>query len=184
MTLGDAKAMALRLMNMHGLEDWSFAFDRAVRRFGTCNRASRRITLSGPLTQLNHEAEVRDTILHEIAHARSRGGHGKSWRREAARLGCRVRACYTDDVVTPKPPLVGECPRCGRLSRGHRRAKVACGFCCRRYNNDRYTPAFRLRWRPVAAREDVYSSSLPRAVFLSEPEITRTKKTGQMAFEW
>jgi hypothetical protein len=185
MTLQDAKAMALTLMDAHGLQDWTFAFDRAVRRFGTCNRAMRRITLSAPLVKLNSEAEVRDTILHEIAHARSRGGHGRSWRREAARLGCRVRACYTGDVATPTPPFVGECPRCGRLSRGHRRSKVACGPCCKRYNNDRYTSAFRLRWRRADdARQGVHRPDLLRVVSSVEPEIPLTQKTSQMVFEW
>src|SRR5262249_46398867 len=124
-TLPEARTMARGLMDVHGLQHWTFTFDRAVQRFGLCDRTERRITLSARLVELNGENEVRDTILHETAHARSRGGHGKSWRREAARLGCRVRACYSSDVVTPTPKFIGECPRCGAASRSHRRTKVA-----------------------------------------------------------
>jgi predicted SprT family Zn-dependent metalloprotease len=175
--------MAVALMDAHGLGEWTFAFDSAVRRFGMCDRTARRITLSAPLVELNNEAEIRDTILHEIAHARSRGHHGRSWRREAERLGCRIRACYTGDIVTPTPPFVGECPRCGRISRSHRRTDVACRACCKRYNRDRYTAAFRLRWR----RADAHQIQLPdvrRAVPQIAPEISRTNKAGQMAFDW
>ncbi len=176
--------MALTLMEKHGLRDWTFAFDHAVRRFGMCDRAARRITLSAPLVELNHHAEVRDTILHEIAHARSRGGHGRSWRRQAERLGCRIRACYTDDVVTPTPPFAGECPRCGDISRSHRRTEVACRRCCRQYNNGRYSPAFRLRWRHVAPEADIQLEHVRRKVSPREPGITRTDNTRQMVFEW
>jgi hypothetical protein len=176
--------MALTLMDAHGLQDWRFAFDRAVRRFGTCNRATRQITLSAPLVKLNKEAEVRDTILHEIAHARSRGGHGRSWRREAARLGCRVRACYAGDVATPTPPFVGECPRCGDISRSHRRTEVACRRCCRQYNNGQYSHAFRLRWRHVDSQRDIQLEHVRREVSLPELGITRPDNLRQMVFEW
>ena len=69
MNLFEASILARSLMSEHGLADWGFAFDHARRRFGACNYTRRRITLSRPLTLLNGIDEVRDTILHEIAHA-------------------------------------------------------------------------------------------------------------------
>ena len=70
MELADAESLALELMRQHGLlPRWKFKFDRAIRRFGCCNEGKRLISLSARLTELNSEYEVRDTILHEIAHA-------------------------------------------------------------------------------------------------------------------
>ena len=69
MILKDAEALAHQLISDHGLSDWHFEFDRAVRRFGFCMHRARTITLSKRFTLLNPEPEVRNTILHEIAHA-------------------------------------------------------------------------------------------------------------------
>ena len=79
MHLIDARNLAWDLMRQHGLADlgWRFRFDHARRRFGSCKYREKAITLSRPLTLLNGEAEVRDTVLHEIAHALCPGdGHG------------------------------------------------------------------------------------------------------------
>jgi hypothetical protein len=51
------------------LPKWSFQFDSAKLAFGKCNFTDRVISLSRHLVELNNEAEVRDTVLHEIAHA-------------------------------------------------------------------------------------------------------------------
>lgn len=116
----DAARLARELMNRHGLLDsgWRFQFDHARRRFGTCRYREKTITLSKPLTLLNAEAEVRDTILHEIAHALCPGdGHGVRWKAACRRIGARPRRCYTDATVTSPPRAAAKyafgCPPCG-----------------------------------------------------------------------
>ena len=75
MDLQHARQLAIDLIEAHGLAPrWKFAFDRAIRRFGNCDYTRRRITLSAPLTLLNDEEKVKDTILHEIAHALAHEG--------------------------------------------------------------------------------------------------------------
>ena len=69
MNLNDAKTLANELMNQHGLYDWTFMFDDAKLRFGQCRHRSKEISLSRELTELNDVVHVKDTILHEIAHA-------------------------------------------------------------------------------------------------------------------
>ena len=70
MILAQARKLAHDLMRLHKLPAaWSFQFDRSKVRFGKCNYAKKEISLSQHLVQLNTETEVRDTILHEIAHA-------------------------------------------------------------------------------------------------------------------
>ncbi len=117
MNLYEAAQLAKDLMKQHGLDDWSFSFDHARRRFGQCNYTHRRITLSKRLTFLNPLEEVRDTILHEIAHGLTPGAkHGPRWRAKCREIGARAVRCFTEErVVTPPrraaPYLLG-CPKC------------------------------------------------------------------------
>lgn len=133
MTLADARALAEELIALHGLADWSFGFDRARRRLGSCRPAQRRITLSAPLTRLNRADVVRDTILHEIAHALTPGdGHGRAWRAACRRVGARPERCAADGkVVLPPAPYALVCDRCGaRYARFRRtRGRYVCGRC-------------------------------------------------------
>ena len=145
MELDDAAQLASELMRKHGLlPRWKFAFDRAIRRFGSCNERKKLITLSGRLTELNSEYQVRDTILHEIAHALvgARAGHGRKWRKMASLVGCNARSCYGDEVRQPAGGFVGQCPTCGRELRRARRRQVSCGRCDRKFNRQHL-----IRWR-------------------------------------
>ncbi len=110
--------MALMLIRQHGLVGWQFRFDHARRRFGCCKPALKLITLSRPLTLLNPEEQVRDTILHEIAHALTPGnGHGARWRSKCKELGAKPARCYTDATVVSPPRQAARyefgCRACG-----------------------------------------------------------------------
>ena len=117
MNLYEARHLARNLMTQHGLSGWSFAFDHARRRFGTCRATRKLITLSRPLTLLNNLEQVRDTILHEIAHALTPGdGHGARWKAKCVEIGAVPKRCYTDEQVTSPPRLPAKyqlgCARC------------------------------------------------------------------------
>src|ERR1700760_1168305 len=91
-------------MHQHGLVGWTFRFDNARRRFGSCRYGSKLITLSRPLVYLNDVEQVRDTILHEIAHALAPGDkHGPRWRAACVKVGAIPKRCYTDDAVRSPP---------------------------------------------------------------------------------
>src|SRR5262245_412974 len=137
MDLSTAERLACRLLRRHGLSPpWTFAFDRAIYRFGSCNRRKRQITLSRKLTLLNDELQVKDTILHEIAHALAPvgAGHGKKWKSIARSLGCSDQRCFGSEVVTPKPRYTGICPTCATKITRHRRKRLSCGRCDRKFN--------------------------------------------------
>lgn len=130
--LDAAEAMARALMAEHGLRDWSLVFDRAKRRAGICRYDRREIGLSAPLTALHPEADVRDTVLHEIAHALvgARHGHDAVWRATARRIGCSGERCVSRDAPELDGAWVGTCPAGHTVSR-HRRPDrpAACRRC-------------------------------------------------------
>lgn len=124
MDLEESSALALRLMEQHGLlqSGWDFEYDRAKTRFGRCSYRRRVISLSRYLTPLRDEMDVRDTILHEIAHALTPGAHhGPRWRSKAREIGCNGERCGEGPVLPGRYTYT--CAGCnGRWNR-HRRFK-------------------------------------------------------------
>lgn len=112
MHLLDAQTLANQLIDQHLGPSWTFGFNNARRSFGVCKYTPRRIELSRHLVKINDEPQVRDTILHEIAHALAgyTAAHGPEWRRTARELGATPTRCYSnDDVNTPARRWIGEC---------------------------------------------------------------------------
>ena len=132
MELAQAQQLADDLMRLHKLSPtWSFRFDRSKVSFGKCYYGKKLISLSRHLVQLNDEGEVRDTILHEIAHALApRGaGHNSVWQAIALSIGCDGKRCFGAEVVRPMPKFKGTCPSCKIVIYRHRRMEVACAQC-------------------------------------------------------
>lgn len=133
MDLEDARQLAHELMDQHGLTGWRFAFDQAKRRAGVCRHSQRVIGLSAPITRLHPEEEVRDTVLHEIAHALvgPRAGHGPVWAATARRIGCSAERCVPDDAPAVPGDWIGVCLQGHAVDRHRRPERVllctACG---------------------------------------------------------
>jgi len=160
MNLNDAQSMAISLIKEHGLSDgsnmeghgWIFEFDNAKRRFGSCKNPTgkhgRKITLSRHLTELNSEDDVRDTILHEIAHAlhweeTREFSHNRKWQKIAVSIGCNGLRCYGSEIVAPEKIWIGTCPSCDRKIERYRiRKTLACGSCC----NGKYDEEYKFIW--------------------------------------
>lgn len=122
MRLDEARALAVGLMAEHDLSGWRLVFDEAKTRAGVCRPDSREIGLSRPLTLLYDREQVRDTVLHEIAHALvgTRHGHDRVWRAAALRIGCSGTRCVSEDAPRLDGAWVGVCPA-GHRSTAHRR---------------------------------------------------------------
>lgn len=137
MDLADAFALAEHLLERHGLHDWSVEYDAAKRRAGICRFGPRVIGLSAPLTALHGEVEVRDTILHEIAHALvgPRHGHDAVWRRQAVAIGCSGQRCTPETAEQVQTAWLGVCSA-GHTTGRHRRPErvVSCARCSSTFN--------------------------------------------------
>ena len=131
MFLPDAHITTVALMSRHGLAGWSFAWDDSTVRFGVCKYRTKTIGLSRRLVELNGEEEVRNTIVHEIAHALAPGsGHGRAWKRKALEIGARPERCYAaKDVKAPTRKFTGRCPSCALTVARDRRTRCACRRC-------------------------------------------------------
>lgn len=146
-----AKKMALELMSKHGLlaNGWTFNFDNARSRLGCCKHRQRIISLSTRWVEVLDETKVRDTILHEIAHALVGGGHGHDyvWQRKALEIGCVGNRCYNaTGKKTPESKYIAICHGCGTKHKRNRKQKAgissSCGICSPRIYNENY----RLTW--------------------------------------
>lgn len=123
MDLSEVRRLGLALIAEHGLDGWRLELDRARRRAGVCRYDRSVIGLSAPLMRLYDEAEVRETILHEIAHALAgaRAGHGPRWRAIARRIGSTGARCIDDDAPRVPGAWVGRCDWCGYTVELYRR---------------------------------------------------------------
>lgn len=157
MKLEEAQELGLQLMREHGLlgAGWIFGFDRSRRRFGVCIPEKKRIQLSRVLTLLNETAPVRETILHEIAHAlaylryQKSTGHDRRWREIAITLGASPVRCYDAKLIdTPELPYLVKCERHGVIGQRARRWKGqrSCSRCHRGFN-----PAYAVELTPNPA---------------------------------
>jgi hypothetical protein len=139
MDLDEARELALSLMREHGLREWTFAFDNAKTRAGVCRSSPRQIGLSRPLTLLHSPAEVRNTILHEIAHALvgPRHGHDPAWRATAETIGCTATRCLPESVARIDGAWTGICPA-GHEFTAHRRPRRvrSCRLCSPTFDPD------------------------------------------------
>ncbi|RJK92776.1 SprT-like domain-containing protein [Vallicoccus soli] len=149
MDLRAALGTARELLDSHGLHDWEVGLDGARRRAGACHHGRRLISLSRHLTELHGPAEVRETVLHELAHALvgPEHGHDAVWRARARALGSTGERCLPEDAPVVAGDFVGRCAH-GHEATRHRRPErvVGCGRCGSR------TALLSWTWRGVAVR--------------------------------
>lgn len=157
MDLQDAEDLAHNLLDEHNLSyTWTFGFDNAVERSGLCSYRRNHISLSRHYVRAVDEREVRDTILHEIAHALcgKEHNHDDVWRLKHISIGGSGRRTSPDYADAP-PRWEGTCPNCGNRYTRHRLAKGvktrACTPCCDTLAGGKWDKKFQLQWKKVSA---------------------------------
>jgi len=146
----EAEIKSNQLMKQHGLIErgWSFEFDNAKSRYGSCKHISKRITLSQYMLPHMKDEDIVDTILHEIAHALVGRGHGHNnvWRYKALEIGCRGKRC-SDKIIDYSKlqyKYTGTCNN-GHTTNRHKFTKNAENCSCAQCSN-KYNPEFKFKW--------------------------------------
>jgi len=95
MELTKAESLCRQMLDEHGLNDWTVLFDKKTLRLGACNYNYKTIFLSTHWTTEHDESEVKETILHEIAHALVGPNHGHDvyWSIQARKIGAKPYSC-------------------------------------------------------------------------------------------
>ena len=98
------------------LQKWKISFDNAKRRAGICKISSKVISISRSHIQNNEIEVIKDTILHEFAHAIAyelykESGHGHQWKRVAKEIGAMPKACGSFNLSKAPWLLVHACSK-------------------------------------------------------------------------
>ncbi len=139
--------LANQLMEQHGLKlaGWRFKLNTNRSRLGVCRYTTRSIELSTFHVSSGNWKEIKNTILHEIAHALvgPNHGHGAVWRSKALAIGCNGERCGIMDA----PPKYKATCSCGRTYKRNRISKYRTYFCppCSTSTNRK-----KLEWKKVS----------------------------------
>jgi predicted SprT family Zn-dependent metalloprotease len=144
MEFAAASTTAREAMDRFGLADWAFGWNRRKRSLGLCRYRERCIELSVHFVRANEPEQVRETILHEIAHALAgeKAGHGPLWKAFCQRVGCQPVRCDRGEALMPKGRWMARCGTCGKEYWRHRRPARRASYWCRRCGPERGTVVF------------------------------------------
>jgi len=122
--------LATGLMQLHGLGKWTFRFDHSTRRAGCCNFRDQIISISFELARNAPEEEIRDTLLHEIAHALvgRKHHHDAVWRAKAQAIGGSGERCHRLQFTTPRYRVTCE-NQCWSQPAERRNRRLVCRTC-------------------------------------------------------
>ena len=138
MKLNDALNMMEDLKKKFNLDDWVVGFNYSKRRFGVCDGKKKRIELAYMLILLNEESDVKNTILHEIAHALVgvENHHNHIWKNKAIEIGCSGDRTYKSHIKTPVGNFKLQCPACKKVYERYRKTNGthSCGICSNKYD--------------------------------------------------
>ena len=131
-----------RELEKWGLDDWKLTFSNQRRHLGYCKPRKRIISLSLAFMNSNPYPVMKDTLLHEIAHAihyieTGMTNHDNGWREVAKRVGCRPERCApVDGIYMPRGKYVGVCPSCKKAIYFYRKVKrsYSCNDCTNGYD--------------------------------------------------
>ena len=146
------KELAKELFSQHGLDKdgWKLDFDNAIRRNGCCSYSTKTISLSRHYIKLNTPELVKDTLLHEIAHALTPNdrGHGRSWKLKCAEIGAMPVAVKRQmGIKQVEGKWKATCPGCNEVRSRHRKpqkgARYSCPNCSGKWFNWRFELIFK-----------------------------------------
>lgn len=125
-----ASRMAQDLMETHRLRRWTFRFDHSIRRAGCCSYSRKVISISSHLARNTGAEEIRDTLLHEIAHALvgPKHHHDAVWKAKALEIGGTGQRCHQLTFSTPRYRVTCE-NNCWSRTAERRNPRLICRSC-------------------------------------------------------
>ena len=125
-----------------GLKDWELRFSNQKRHLGYCRPQKKIISISKAFMQTNPFPVIKDTLLHEIAHAlhfldTGKTNHSNGWKKYALKVGCEPKRCATGEGLNiPQGKYLGICPVCGKITHFYRKVirSYSCSHCTKSYN--------------------------------------------------
>jgi len=117
--------------------DYRLEFNNRKTVLGSCNYNKKVISLSKPYIESNKDEVIKNTILHEIAHALTKSGHDKKWKLKYIEIGGNGNRVNYEAVIKYK--YIATCPECGYETEYNKRQSVACHKCCVKYNNGKFS---------------------------------------------
>ena len=130
--------LADRLLEEFGLKQrgWTFRFNKARRSLGLCRYHDKRIELSQHFVAGASPEAIRETLLHEIAHALAgpRSGHGERWKAMCLKVGARPQRLASPEEADhlPKGPWRATCAACGQHFHRFRKPPDGSKYWCRK----------------------------------------------------
>jgi predicted SprT family Zn-dependent metalloprotease len=131
-----------------GLSGWKLKLSYQRRHLGYCKPMRKTISVSLLYMERNPFHIMKDTLLHEIAHAihfieSGKTGHDNGWKEVAQRVGCApVRCASLQGLVVPEGKYSGVCCSCGKTVQFYRQVRRS--YSCSTCSPKRYDPRFRL----------------------------------------
>lgn len=151
MTNEQALQMTRDLLAKHDLSNLEVTLSKTKRALGRCfflNKKPVRIDLSSHWLAYLSEDEIRDTILHEIAHAKAgvEAGHGYKWKATAQAIGANPKRTadlppqLLEKFQQDKANYVAVCQACEnkhyfhRFTKNWKNNRYRCGICQGEFN--------------------------------------------------
>jgi hypothetical protein len=196
MDLKELQSLAQATMAEHGLGGWTFRFGRSKRRLGMCDHRRKCIEIAAYYAYFTPEGLVKDTLLHEVAHALAGpgAGHGPKWKAVAARIGATPKACDdSEETVVPPGDWQAVCPGCSKTHYRYRRPMTLSGYRCRCVAKSPLTFTFRGQPVPESAARPAPWKATCSGCGITHKRVRRPKaglwrcgcpKKGELKWTW
>lgn len=184
MTERQVTQLAQSLMSEYNLNwpAWGFRLSRHKLAIGRCeyNRYNGGTLIFSKNFLHLSDAEIRDTLLHEIAHALCgpRAGHGTRWKSMCVKIGAKpdeFADLKNEDKVEFK--WTGVCINKHTVSRHaltEKGKRMACGKCCRELNDGRFDAKYKFEWHLT---DDLKSAGRLGVRLINQPEVASQEPT-------
>lgn len=128
--LDSIQQLALHLIKEHRLRRWKFKFDHSVRRAGCCDYRKKQISISINLALTASDEDIRDTLLHEIAHALvgKKHNHDAIWKAKAKEIGCTGERTHKLQLTPPRYRVTCE-NKCWESTAERKNSRLICKKC-------------------------------------------------------